>query len=173
MDWLVIGLRIVHIGAAVFWAGSAFFFFLFVEPTARALGPDAGKFMHHVVAQRRIVSRVVGASTLTVLAGALLYWRDSAGLTASWITSPAGLAFTLGGLTGLVAWLDGVVGIGPSVTNLDRLATSIATVGRPPSNEQLSALDALQVRLRRLGQLDVVMLSIAIVAMAAARYLFA
>lgn len=39
-----------------------------------------------------------------VVAGALLYFRDSSGLDLSWITRPTGVVFTLGGIAGLAAW---------------------------------------------------------------------
>lgn len=74
-------LRILHIGSGVFWVGTAWFFFGFIEPTTKAIGPQAGPFMHHVVRQRRVVRAIVGAGAINVVAGAfLLYWRASAGL---------------------------------------------------------------------------------------------
>ena len=41
MDVYAIILRILHIGSGVFWAGSAFFVFGMIEPTASALAPTA------------------------------------------------------------------------------------------------------------------------------------
>lgn len=163
-------MRIVHIGAAVFWAGSAFFFFGFIEPTTVALGPKSGEFMHHLVDNRKIAERIVGASTVAVIAGALLYWRDSSGFDLSWITRPTGVVFTLGAVAGLAAWVNGVFGIGPSVHRLDRLATAMATAGRPPSGDELGRMGALAGRLHIYGILDVVLLGFAILTMSSARY---
>jgi uncharacterized membrane protein len=163
-------LRIVHIGAAVFWAGSAFFFFGFIEPTTVALGPKSGEFMHYMVDKRKLAERIVAASTLTVVAGALLYWRDSSGFDLSWITRPTGIIFTLGGLAGLAAWVNGVFGISPRVHRLDALGTAMATAGVPPSGDDLGRMGALARRLHVLGILDVTLLAFAILAMASARY---
>ena len=163
-------LRVLHIGGAVFWAGSAFFFFGFIEPTTVALGPKSGEFMHHMVAKRKVAEQIVAASTLTVAAGVLLYWRDSSGLDLSWITRPTGLVFTLGGLVGLAAWVNGVFGIHPTVHRLDALGTAMATAGRPPSGEELGRMGALAGRLHVLGILDVALLGFALLAMATARY---
>ena len=49
MDWLVMVLRVVHIGGAVFWAGSAFTFFVFVAPSLEVLSPPSRKaFLDYV-----------------------------------------------------------------------------------------------------------------------------
>ena len=52
---------------------------------------------------------------LTILSGAVLYWHDSNGLQAAWITSPTGLAFTIGGLAAILAFVLGGILIGPGV----------------------------------------------------------
>jgi len=171
IDWLLIGLRVLHIGGAVFWAGSAFFFFGFIEPTTVALGPESQKFMHHMVDKRKIAERIVAASTLTVAAGALLYWRDSSGFDLSWITRPTGVVFTLGALAGFAAWVNGVFGIHGTVHRLDDLGTAMATAGRPPSGEELGRMGALAGRLHVLGIADVILLGFALLAMATARYI--
>jgi hypothetical protein len=126
--------------------------------------------MHHMVAKRKIAERIVGASTLAVAAGALLYLRDSSGLDLSWITRPTGLVFTLGGLAGLGAWVNGVFGIHRTVHRLDDLGTAMATAGRLPSAEELGRMGALAGRLHVLGIVDVVLLGFALLAMVSARY---
>jgi uncharacterized membrane protein len=164
-------LRVFHIGGAVFWAGSAFFFFGFIEPTTVALGPESQKFMHYMVDKRKIAERIVAASTVTVAAGALLYLRDSSGFDLSWITRPTGVVFTLGAVAGLAAWVNGVFGIHRTVHRLDALGTAMATAARPPSGDELGRMGALAGRLHVLGILDVVLLGFALLAMATARYI--
>ena len=39
MDVLMIVLRLIHIGTAVFWGGSAFFMVSFLTPAVQAAGP--------------------------------------------------------------------------------------------------------------------------------------
>ena len=168
---LQIALRIVHIGTGVFWVGTAWFFFGWVEPTTKAIGAQAGPFMHHVVSQRRVVQFITGAGTLNVLAGAILYWRASAGLSASWIGSGTGIGFTLGGLAAIAAWGIGIRVIGPTVEALDRAGGAMAAAGRPPTSDELAGMHALETRLHRAGQADTILLVAAVVMMAASRYL--
>ena len=155
----------------MFWVGTAWFFFGWVEPTTKAIGAQAGPFMHHVVRQRRIVPFILGAATINVIAGLLLYWRASGGLNPAWLSSGTGIGFTIGGIAAIVAWIVGVRVIGPTVEALDRAGTAMATAGRPPTEDEVSRFHALEARLHRAGQADLVLLVIAVLMMATSRYL--
>ncbi len=52
----VVLLRLVHIGAGVFWVGSVFTFFVFVQPAAVAVGPDGQRFTYELLHHRRLPS---------------------------------------------------------------------------------------------------------------------
>lgn len=164
-------LRILHIGSGVFWAGTAWFFFGWVEPTTKAIGPQAGPFMHHVVRQRRVVKFILGAGAINVAAGLFLYWRASAGLDPAWIGSRVGIGFTLGGIAAIVAFVLGFIVIGPTVERLDVAGTAMATAGRPPTPDELTKFHALEARLHNAGLADLVLLVTAVVLMASSRYL--
>jgi hypothetical protein len=168
---LQIALRIVHIGTGVFWVGTAWFFFGWVEPTTKAIAQQAGPFMHHVVSQRRITAFLIAASTLNVVAGITLYWRASGGLAAAWLQSPTGIGFTIGGLAAIAAWGIGLRVIAPTVEALDHAGGAMAAAGRPPTPEEASAFRELEMRLHRAGIADTVLLAGAVLMMATSRYL--
>ena len=167
MDFVAIGLRIVHIVSGVFWVGGAALFFFYLEPAINKLGPDAEKFVDEVVNRRKIPIYFVTISTLTVLAGVILYWRDYGGID----TSPTGLALGVGGLAALVAWLGGNLLIPKTLGQLTAIAAEMRAAGGPPSGELAARMHATQERLRLIGMIDIVLLVFAVVAMAAARYL--
>src|SRR5205809_5346858 len=125
MDWLQIGLRIIHIGSGILWVGGAALFSLYIEPTLKALGPDAEKVINELVEVRKVPIFFATTSTLAVLGGVLLYWRDSNGLQLSWITSPSGLAFTIGGLFAIAAWLGGNVFTRPAVEKVGAIGAEM------------------------------------------------
>jgi hypothetical protein len=104
VDAYMIGFRVIHISSAILWAGSAVFFVAFVAPTVEVLGPEGGRFMNILVRQRRGATFFQVVSTLTVIAGGFLYWRDSGGLDLDWIQTGVGIGFTVGAIAGLVAW---------------------------------------------------------------------
>lgn len=167
MDVVAIILRIVHIVSGVFWVGGAALFFFYLEPTMNKLGPDAEKFVDEMVNRRKVPIYFVTFSTLTVLAGVILYWRDFGGIS----TSPVGLALGLGGIAALVAWLGGNLLIPKTLGQLSGIVTEIKQAGGPPSGELASRLHATQERLRMIGLVDIALLIFAVAAMASARYL--
>lgn len=171
MDWYVLVLRVLHIGAGIFWVGAAFTFFAFIEPTAGELGPDSQKFMDGIVNKRRFPIVIMMASGLTIVAGLLLYLRDSGGLRAEWITSGTGLTFTIGGLAAIIAFLIGLLVIKPSVERLGVLGSGIAQAGRAPTEAELTELHAIEGRMKLSGRIDIVLLAVAALAMATARYI--
>jgi uncharacterized membrane protein len=171
MDVLVIVLRIVHIVSAVVWVGGAAVFFFYVEPMVHALGADGEKVMNDLVVRRKLPIYFMVASTLTVLGGGLLYWRDSNGLQLSWISTPTGLGFTVGAIAALIAWLGGNLLIPKTIGEMTGVGAEMKAAGGPPSAALMGRMQAAQQKLRTIGLVDLVLLSIAAVSMAAARYL--
>ena len=171
MDLLAILLRVIHIGSGVLWVGGSALFFLYLEPTINKLGPDAEKFVDEVVNKRKVPIYFLIFSSLTVLGGAVLYWRDSNGLNLDWIGSGGGLAFTIGGLAALAAWLGGNLLIPKGLAKLGAIGAEIRAAGGPPSPDLMGRMHAAQESLHRIGLVDMVLLGIAIIGMASARYL--
>lgn len=167
MDVLGIVLRIIHIVAGVLWVGAAAFFFFYLEPAMNKLGPDAEKFVDEVINRRKAPIYFVGTSTLAVVAGVILYWRDFGGIS----TSPFGLALGLGGVAALIAWLGGNLLIPRTIGQLASIGAEMRNAAGAPSGELASRMHATQQRLRLIGLVDVVLLVFAVAAMASARYL--
>ncbi len=166
----VILLRIVHIFAGVFWVGGGILTFAYIEPAVKATAPAGQKFLQYLLVQRRFSFSMGIASLLTVLAGATLYWGDSGGFQWAWITSPTGLGFTIGASMGLTAFFVGLLLIKPTAERLGTLGQQISASTQPPASEQLAELNRLQARMATVERWDFVLLSIALLAMATARY---
>ncbi|HUQ79259.1 MAG TPA: hypothetical protein VM427_10380 [Patescibacteria group bacterium] len=171
MDLAFIALRILHIGSGILWVGGAVLVFRFIEPTVEELGATGQTFMNSLVEKRKLPIYFMIVSTLTVFAGLILYWRASNGLNPSWITSPTGLAFTTGGLSAVVAWILGNLGIKATIDKLTRLSTEAQAGGGPPSAELMAQIHAAVATLKRIGLIDLILLTIAVLAMESARYL--
>ncbi len=170
MNVYVILLRIVHIFAGVFWVGAGATFVLFIAPTAAATHPESQKFVNYLIQQRRFVTAILIAATLAILAGLLLYWRDSAGFQGSWILSPTGLGLTAGALAAFLAY--GVLHMGRrNLKRLMMLGQQIQGGGKPPTPEQAAELQRLQQRQNRLGTIGLILLTLALLGMSIARYL--
>jgi uncharacterized membrane protein len=169
VDVLQIVLRIVHIGAAIVWVGSSVFLHFFVEPTMRALGPPGGAFMKHMAEKRKVPVVVSLASVLTVATGLVLYWRVSDGFNTDWIGSDIGLAFTVGGISAILALVLGVGFVRPKVLRMGVLGAEMGS--GQPSQGQIQEMGAVQRSVHTLSLLTLGLLGIAVISMAAARYL--
>lgn len=171
MDLVLLALRLVHIGSGILWVGGAALFFFYIEPSINKLGPDAQKFVDELINRRKAPIYFAGVAILAVLSGIVLIWRDSDGFQASWITSPTGLGFTIGGLAALIAGLGGNLLIPRTLGQLSAAGAEMSAGGGPPSPELVGRFHAIQERLRLIGLVDIVLLAIAVVGMAVARYL--
>jgi hypothetical protein len=171
MDGWVIVLRIVHVGAAMLWFGGAILSAFFLDPTERALGRQAQPFMEHLMTRRKLGMYFPIVALLTILAGAALYWRASGGLDAAWIGSPPGLAFTLGGLAAIAAFVSGMALIMPAVSVQTAVGAELAASGAEPTAPQRERLAAADRQLRLATWIDMPLLIFAALTMAIARYL--
>jgi uncharacterized membrane protein len=171
MDWYVIVLRLIHIMSGVFWVGAATAFFLFVQPSIVAAGPAGGVVMREIAVVRRFPEVQTIAATLTVLAGFLLYLKDSAGFQTSWMFGAGGIGFTIGGLAAIAVWVAGFAGVRPRVARMGAIGAAVQASGGPPNAEQQAEIGKIQGELRTLGLWHVVLFVIAVAGMASARYL--
>jgi uncharacterized membrane protein len=168
MEYLTLLLRIIHIFAGIFWVGAAWFFFFFVEPTSHALGPDGGKFVGYMVNVRRFPVYVTVAAILTVLAGWTLWFMR---YSIPGLRTGPGLVFAIGGIFGLIALGIGGAINGPTAAKLTKLGGEIASAGKPPTQEQLAQVAALQARLHTASLWTAIVTALAVLMMATARYI--
>jgi uncharacterized membrane protein len=169
MTWLVMLLRLLHIGGGVFWAGGTFLFAGVIEPTASAAGPEGGRFIQRLMGGR-FVRAMATAGGLAVVAGIWLFSIDSGGFQPAFMRSGVGVMLSIGGLCGLLA---AVVGFGVQGRNAGRMkALMVAVQGQAggPTPGQLAELEAFRKKLRNGGRLAALLLAITIVCMATARY---
>jgi hypothetical protein len=168
--FLLIVLRLVHVVAGILWGGAAIYYLFFVKPSVKAIGAAGPQFMQYMAERRRLPLFMVGTSLLTVLAGGILFWFSSGGFNAAWIASGPGIGFTIGSVAALVAFLFGTFGIGPTSAQMGALGAQIAVSGKGPTPEQAAKMQALEKRLNVAEQVDFIMLVIAMLTMATARY---
>lgn len=168
--YLIMLLRFVHIFAGVLWVGAAILFFAFIEPTAKAIGPAGGQFMQYFIERQRYPIFMSIVSTLTILSGVPLYLFASGGLQLSWIKSGPGLVFTVGSVVSILTFFVGFFVIQPRAIRMGVLSKEIGMSGGPPSPAQAAELHTLDQELTRVERAEFVLLSIAIIAMATARY---
>jgi uncharacterized membrane protein len=168
MDLFMIVFRLVHIIAAIVWVGGTVLFFFYIEPTITKLGPDAEKFVDEFINRRKVPVFFAAASTIAVVGGLILYYRDAGGFQL-WTTG-AGPVFTIGAVAGILAWIGGAALVAPGVKKVAAIGAEMKAAGGPPSRELIARMGAAQHRLRQIGMWDLVLVIIAVVCMEAGRY---
>ena len=167
---LLIVLRLIHVVGGMLWGGAAVLYLFFVKPTVEFIGSAGLEFMEHLAQRRRYPLFMTVTSTLTILSGGMLLWTTSAGLNQNWFRTDAWMGFSIGAGAALVAYLLWRVIGGPTSAKLSQLGEEIATAGRPPSAEQRRTLQAVKTRLASAEKINFIMLAVAMLAMATARY---
>lgn len=168
-QYVIIVLRITHIASGVMWVGSATLYLFFLVPAVKSAGAAGQAFMQKFGPR---VSPMMGfATTLTILSGALLYSRFFVG-GIKWIwTTGTGFGLTIGAIAALISYVMGVTIFGPIQGKIGALGAAMASAGEPPKAEQVAEMERLQANLMKNYRIDFVLLVIAVVAMAVARYL--
>lgn len=167
MTYFIWLLRILHIGAGVFWVGGSLVTMFFVGPTVGATGEAGQKFMGHLVNNMKLSARLSAAAGTTVLAGAILYWIDSQGFSSSWMKSGAGIGFTIGAVFAVIGFVFGIM-VGGANKALGQLG---AQIQGKPTPEQMTQLQTLQKQIATYSRITGPALILAVIFMAIARYL--
>lgn len=172
MDIYMLTLRTIHIFAGVLWVGAAVFYLFLVSPTVKSIGAAGGQFMHHFVTRKRYPQYMSVVAILTIVSGLLLFAKVSGGLQLGWLKTGSGLVLTIGSVVGVLVAPLGFLMIRPRAEKLGVLGQALVTAGGPPSPAQLAELHTLDRELNIFERLDFLMLTVAVLAMAVARYLY-
>lgn len=167
--YLIMALRIIHIASGVMWVGSATLYLFFLAPAAESAEMAGQTFMQHF--GPRVAPLMGVATTLTVLSGVLLYSRFFA-IGIDWIwTTRAGIGFTIGALAALTSYVMGLTIFGPTQGKIGALGAAMAETSGTSNPEQVTEMEHLQAYLMKTYRVDFALLVVAVIAMAAARYL--
>jgi hypothetical protein len=171
MDPLIVFLRLLHIVLGIYWAGTIFFFVTFLEPSVRGAGPEGGKVMFQLFSRRYLdILPVIAA--LTILSGVGLMWKVSGGFAPSWMGSRLGIVLSLGGAAAILGFIIGFAMMRPAALRIFALMQAMPQTSDETARQSLmSEMAGLRARTKASARLVAILLLIASVAMAAARYM--
>ena len=167
MDLII--LRLIHIGAGVFWVGAFYAFFLFVQPAAMSVGPAGQQFMYGLL-HRRFSLILLASAITTVLAGIWLLWLTTDGFRLELLWDMSRLGFTIGGIAAILTLGLGASYVYPRTVLVERVLGASIAAGRPPTDEERAQLMKAGGESRAAGRWVVAGLAIAVFCMATARY---
>jgi hypothetical protein len=166
---ITIVLRLIHILAGIFWVGSAFLMAGFLVPAVQQTGREGGRFIQHLMLQRKLPIFLGIAMLLTILSGLTMYARMAAATHGSWAGSGPGMAYGLGGLAAILGAIVGSLYGGGAGRRMAAIGQSIGPAG--PSPEQQAEISRLQARIGLGSRITAALLALSAGAMAIGRYL--
>jgi len=157
MNWLMLVLRLIHIGGGAVWVGMMVFMVFFLTPAIAEAGPAEGGKLMAALQRRRIMVIMPVIALLTIGSGLWLMQRLYGGPGAL-AGSRMGIALNVGAAAAIIAFLIGIIFMRPAMMR--------ATTTTDPAEAQ-----RLRTRGATLGRLVARLLVLALAAMAVARYL--
>jgi hypothetical protein len=170
MNVTMIVLRIIHIGAGVFWAGAVFVNEGFLLPTMKATGPGGAPFMRHLMGVKKYPVRIATSGVLVILSGLGMYWRDGAMSNGTWYRSRQAMVYGIGGLSAIIALAYGLAVLTRAAAKMNQVGAAVQASGGPPSPEQAATIAAMQQRITSGTHFVAGLIGIAVIAMAIGRY---
>jgi hypothetical protein len=137
VSWYLL-VRAIHLISASIWFGSIVFSTLVLVPTVRSAGEPGRGFMGALQARGGIARFIGPVAGITLLSGAVVYWR--AGYLQAPFETTSSTLLTLGALLATVAWFYGMVA-----------NVALQRKTRFASPEEARALQASHVRRGRIG----------------------
>ncbi len=166
MQFLLIILRLTHIVAGAFWAGSGLMLVLVMMPGIQRAGPAAAR-----VVPMAGISKAMGiAAMLTTFAGLALYALIYS-FNLNWILSATGLAFTIGSLAGVAAFLNGLFHTRHAGQKVAALDQQMQALGGPPTAELKAEMQRALGEVRTSSMTSAVLTTASLALMVIARYL--
>jgi len=167
--FLFLALRAAHVLLAATWIGSTIFAALLLVPAAEAAGPAGGQVMARIN-RRGLTPYMAALATMTLLTGLYLFWHFT-GFDAEVSASHAGIAFGVGGISGILAGVVGGSVVGRSVVRLEKLMGQAAGMTDGPAKSTLlQTASGLHRRMKVGSRVVIVLQLIALILMAVGHY---
>ena len=168
---LFLSMRVLHVVLAGAWLGAAMLATLYLGPAIQELGP-AGAPVLATMVRRGVVAYMASIGGLTVVTGIYLFWRFTGGFDPAVSASRAGMAFSIGALTGVIALAIGGSVVGRGVKKIAALGAQAAALPEGPERAAImSSTNALRERAAMALKIVVFQLFISMATMALGHYI--
>jgi hypothetical protein len=169
MDILLILLRLIHIVAAVAWVGLGGAMAFYIGPAAGAAGESGFRFLKSLFSNTSFARIIPAVAGTTMLAGILLYVFAN---STSHFSSTGNLVLGIGALAGIVAGIHGGAVTGRATTAFAQgLIQHVPDGTQPISTDSVPVLRDLAMNVASHSRVSFVLMAIALLGMASARYL--
>jgi uncharacterized membrane protein len=167
---MFLALRATHVLFAAMWIGSTFYMSFLLTPAVEGAGPAGGQMMMRL--DRQGLHKYMAAVAMTTIAsGVYLLWRFTGGFDPGVAATHAGLAFGIGGASGVLAGIIGATVVGRSGAQVVAIMTlAVGAPDGPAKGALLQRAAALQQRIKGGTRMIMVLQAIALMLMAVGHY---
>jgi hypothetical protein len=163
--------RVAHVATAALWFGATAFLVLYLVPTVQQSGPAGGQVMSNLT-RRGFNNFMASVAGTTVLSGIWLYWRFTGGFDPVVSSTHAGIAFGVGGLSGLIALIIGGSIVGRGGKKMLELGDRIPSTPEGPARAALmQEIAAVRARTGAGAKAVLALVGFALVLMTLAHYI--
>jgi uncharacterized membrane protein len=160
--------RVLHIVAGALWVGAGTTALFMISPYFRKLRAE-GTFSQQYFFAASAWGWYMGIlAIVNVVAGLYLYYRLSNGFQNNWMSQSGMISLTVGSAAGLLAFIHGGAMLS---TAQGQLGKYLSTLQGVPTPDQQSEIRTLEQRAQIQSYMNVGLLLVALIGMAAARYL--
>jgi uncharacterized membrane protein len=167
---MIYALRLLHILSGAFWFGALLFSVRFLIPSLRAIGPAAGPVMSQLN-QRGMTAAFMGSAFVNLGSGIWLMFLVSGGAPGEWMKTGMGRVIGAGAVCAILALIVGMIVNPPAVKRMGEIAAVAGKRGGPPTPEEAVEIQGLQKRMAGANVFVAILLTLALSAMAVARYM--
>jgi hypothetical protein len=160
-------IRILHVLLGALWVGFIVFTVVFLTPAMSALGPDAAKLMA-ALRQRGLIIALPIIAGLTIVSGIYLYWRYTAGFSPEVSRTHAGMAFGIGGVLGIIAYIIGAAIVSVNMAKAMKLSQQMLSAPEAQRAGLMATIAGHRKRAALASQIVAVLVVLAVIFMAAA-----
>ncbi|MDP1890712.1 MAG: hypothetical protein Q8K55_07425 [Gemmatimonadaceae bacterium] len=170
MEIELLVLRIIHVVGAILWGGTAMFVAFFLMPAMGMAGPAGAPVMGALV-KRRLFVIVPTVAVITMLAGLRLLWRISDGYSAAYFATSAGMTYFIGTIVSITGFAIFLTVSRPALGKMGTLQQQMAQAAESERGALMTQMNAVRGRAGAAAKAIALLLIIATVTMAIARYM--
>ena len=163
-------LRIIHVVGAVLWGGTAMFVAFFLMP-AMGMAGSAGAPVMGALVKRRLFVIVPTVAVITMLAGLRLLWLISDGYTAAYFSGRMGMTYLLGTIASITGFTIFLTVSRPALGRMGALQQQMAQAAESERAALMAQMNAVRGRAGAAAKAIALLLIVATVTMAIARYM--
>ncbi|MCC6720731.1 MAG: hypothetical protein IT243_00905 [Bacteroidia bacterium] len=163
-------IRLIHIIFGTIWVGSNLFMALFLYPAVKLSGNIGNQFLPYLPKTNNMPMTMTISGFIAIVTGIWIIYYMSGG-SFDYLSSSLGKCILIGGILGLIAFVNGVFYIRPKGLKIDKIAYNISKSDNPPTQQDINEITRLSNAIVKATNFEAIVLALCLIFMGIARYI--